>query len=316
VNLDLGILWIEDTFSQEEEQELKRRVQDAGFIARIETIPNGNGIDDLAKDHQLYHNYDIILLDYRLHDESGDALAPRVRSLFPSTTILFYSGSVDENGLRKLIAKKEVDGVYCSARTRFIERAGALVEQTARSLERLSGMRGLAMKVVAECDDLMKESVLSMSARNSMCLHTVSDLDSDVLAFIKEVETKYTASTNVDLAARLKTRAVDSAKLFKHFRRLTKIVTSNGTGFGLDSDRIDRLRELRKISKQYVVNVLDKRNTLGHAKEEKEAAGYVLKGSNEIRVSDFGDLRRTFADHSNAFREMQQLVTILDGQEP
>ncbi|TWA97888.1 hypothetical protein FBZ86_1721 [Gluconacetobacter diazotrophicus] len=84
MNLDLGILWIEDSFSPEEEQALKRRVQDAGFLARIETIPNGTGIDDLSRKHQLYHMYDLILLDYRLRDEKGDELAPRVRDPAPN----------------------------------------------------------------------------------------------------------------------------------------------------------------------------------------------------------------------------------------
>ena len=315
MNLDLGILWIEDSFSSQEEEALKRRVQDAGFLARIDTIPNSSGIDERARLHQLYHVYDLILLDYRLQDESGDDLAPKVRTLFPSTTILFYSGSAAEQDLRHMIAEKEVEGVYCSARDRFIDRAGTLIDQTARSLDRLSGMRGLAMRVVAECDEIMKAAMLSMSARDPICVDKLPELDKDVLAYMEGVKAAYEASINSDLANRLETRAIDSAKLFKHFRRLTQIAAANPANFGLDDERVERLRELRKTSAQYVESVLGKRNILGHVTEEKEDSGWVLKGSDEIRISDFGDIRRVFATHIDAFREMGELVACLDGEQ-
>lgn len=313
MNLDIGILWIEDSFDAEEETNLTRRVQEAGFLARIDTIPNGTGIEALARQHQLYHVYDIILLDYRLKDEKGDELAPKIRSLFPATSILFYSGTVDESELRQLIAAREVEGVFCSARGRFIERAGALIDQTARSLDRLSGMRGLAMKVVAECDDLMKVAVLSMSARDPSCAAKIKDLDESVLADLAAVRTKYEAAN--DLIQRIKTRAVDSTKLFKHFRRLTKIVAANPGTFGLDHNDVDQLRELRGVSAQYDQLVLHKRNILGHVVEVQGEAGWVLSGSNEIAIGDFPEIRRSFAAHIDAFRRMSDLVTLLDGQQ-
>ena len=181
-------------------------------------MPNSRGIEERARDHQRYHLYDIILLDWRLKDEDGVELAPRIRELFPSTTILFYSGSDDEGGLRRKIAEKEVEGVYCSGRRRFIDRAGALIDQTARSIDRLSGMRGLAMRVVAECDDLMKAAVTSMSARDPACADKVTELDQEVLKFLAEAKEKYETSQTADLVARLETRVVDSAKLAAHFR--------------------------------------------------------------------------------------------------
>lgn len=313
MNLDIGILWIEDSFSPEEEASLKRRVQEAGFIARIDNIPNGVGIDERARQHQLYHVYDIILLDYRLQDENGDELAPKVRHLFPATSILFYSGSVDEPKLRELIAAKEVEGVFCSARARFIDRAGALIDQTARSLDRLSGMRGLAMKVVAECDDLMKVAVLSMTARDATCAEKISDLDKNVIDDLDGVKAAYQAAG--DLEQRIKTRAVDSMKLFKHFRRLTQVVAGNPQAFGLSTEAVDELRELRGSTSQYDKHVLTKRNVLGHVVEVQGAAGWELDGSDEIAIDDFPAIRQAFAAHIDAFRRMAELVTLLDTQQ-
>lgn len=315
MNLDFGILWIEDSFSHAEEENLKRRVRNSGFLAKIKVLPNGDGIENLARIHGLYHSFDLILLDYHLKGEDGDDLAPRVRQLFPSTTILFYSGSVDdEQQLREMIAKRQVEGVYCSVRQRFIERTGALIDQTARALDRLSGMRGLAMKVVAECDTLMKTAMLSMCSRDPNCLAKVSELDEDVLNFIDGLKKAYEAAIVEDLNSRLSTRAVDSAKLFKHFRRLTKIAAADPETFGLDREQVDRLRELRKASARYIENVLDKRNTLGHVVEVQGVSGWILGGTSEMSIDDFPEIRRVFATHIDAFREMSDLVLILDKQ--
>ena len=314
MNLDLGVLWIEDAFSEEEEANLRRKILDCGFVARIDVRPNGAGIEELAREHLLYHLYDIILLDWRLRDDHGDELAPRVRELFPSTTILFYSGSDNEEGLRTKIANKRVDGVYCSARGRFIERAGTLVEQTARSLDRLSGMRGLSMRVVADCDEMMKAAVLSMTSRDPACEAAVSSLDEDVLTFLSQSTEKYERSRESGLLGRLETRAVDSAKLSSHFRRLTKIALQNAPSFGLEAADVDEVRALRRATSQYEKDVLGNRNILGHVQEVRSDDGWVLQGSREIRPADFPDIRRTFAAYVDAFRRMIDLLTRLDGK--
>ncbi|MDH4609720.1 hypothetical protein [Pseudomonas sp. BN102] len=316
MNLDIGVLWIEDSFSKEEEDSLRRRILDAGFVARIETIPNSAGIKELAQNHELYHCFDIILLDYKLQDEDGDEIAPTVRRLFPSTTILFYSGSLEENELRQKMAAKEIEGVYCSARRRFIERAGSLIDQTARSLNRLSGMRGLAMRVVAECDEIMKQAILSMSARSQKCAEKKTDLDNDVIEFIEQSRERYTAAIDGNIENRFATFAVDSTKLFKHFRRLTQIAANSAEVFGLDEDQTDRLRELRRSSADYDREVLKRRNILGHVFETQDTSGWTLRGSDEIKVGDFPDIRRGFARHIEILREMSELVTFLDGKLP
>ena len=171
------------------------------------------------------------------------------------------------------------------------------------------------MRVVAECDELMKSAVLSMCARDPNCAAKMDKLDEDVLAFIQSVKEAYEASLGGGLLSRLETRAIDSAKLFKHFRRLTQVAAANPATFGLDNEGVERLRELRNASAQYNENVLQKRNILGHVVEVQGENGWTLRGSDEISTSDFADIRRTFAAHIEAFRVMSQLVTSVDGQE-
>lgn len=190
--------------------------------------------------------------------------------------------------------------------------AGELIDQTAQSLNRLSGMRGLAMRVVAECDDIMKGAVLSMNSRHADCAGKLNDLDEDVLKQLEDAKGKYAAAQQVGLDERLATRAVDSAKLFMHFRRLTRVAAAAGTAFGLNDQRVERLRELRKATASYDPKVLGRRNVLGHVMEVQGDKGWVLRGSNEISVDDFADIRRDFALHIDALREMAFLVTTLD----
>jgi CheY-like chemotaxis protein len=310
MNLDIGILWIEDSYSSEEESSLRRRIMDAGFLARIEAIPNGEGLSELSRQHSLFHCFDIVLLDYKLKNVDGDELALHVRELFPSTTILFYSGNFSEDALREKIAKKQVEGVYCSHRSRFIDRAGTLIDQTARALDRLSGMRGLAMRVVAECDAIMKDAVLSLNARDPACAAKVADMDKDVIDHLDSSKKAYEAAAQVDLVARLATYAVDSTKLFKHFRRLSRVVANNPHRFELTDEDVDGLRELTERSSQYVRDVLGKRNTLGHAKEVATESGWKLDGNSGITVSDFPGIRQDFAGYIDAFRKISSLLSL------
>ncbi len=312
MNLDFGILWIEDSFNEGEQASFERRVREAGFIARVENIPNGEGIEELARQNQLFHRYDLILLDYKLKDEYGDELAPKVRELFPATAILFYSGTIDESKLRTLIANKKVEGVFCSHRNRFIDRAGSLIDQTAKSLNRLSGMRGLAMRVVAECDDIMKEAVRSISNRNSKCAGKITELDHAVLTFADKKKAEYEDAMSGTLEDRLNTFAVDSSKLHAHFRLLTKEVAKKPNDFGIENETADRLRELRRDSRGYHDQVLQKRNDLGHVVEIETDTGWKLQGKGEISIEDFPSLRGVFASHLNAFREIAWIVTTLD----
>jgi len=154
--------------------------------------------------------------------------------------------------------------------------------------------------------------MLSMSSRDPNCAAKIVDLDADVLQFIADMKNKYEASIAGDLESRLETRAVDSAKLFRHFRRLTQLAAGDPTTFGLNSEQVERVRELRRSSAQYVENVLNKRNILGHVVEVRGEEGWVLRGSDQIGTSDFPDIRRVFAAHIDAFRELGELVVILD----
>ena len=210
-----------------------------------------------------------------MQDQRGDELAPTVRYLFPATPILFYSSAKDEDRLRSLIAARKVEGVFCSHRDRFIDRAGDLIGQFSSSLNRLSGMRGLAMRVVAECDGILTEAIRFMIGHENKCAGMMEKLDSDVRQSLTKRREKYEAAAGAnDLDARLETRAIDSSRLYRHFREQSRIVIRNSEAFGLSPEQAERIRELRGMTSGYEQKVLNIRNALAHALEREEPDGW------------------------------------------
>jgi hypothetical protein len=311
MNLDFGILWVEDAFDANEQQQLEQHILNSGFQPRITTTIDGADIAQFAAENNIYHNIDLVLLDYKLGDTFGDDLAVNIRTFFPSTTILFYSGSFGSDGseLRAKMAAKQVEGVFCSHRDRFIIRASELIDQTAHSLSRLSGMRGLAAQVVSECDEKLSAALLSMTARSEACRNAVSRLDEAVCNHLKDTSRRYIAATKTDLDGRLATLIVDSAKKFAHYQRLTNIAIGSPAEFGLDTNQVDRLRELRRATNNYSTEVLSLRNTLSHQIEIRSADGWTLQGRGEISVADFPDFRQRFARYLANITEMISLTT-------
>jgi len=177
-----------------------------------------------------------------------------------------------------------------------------------RALDRLSGMRGLAMRVVAECDALMKHTVTNLTERHEVCRTEIDKLDRDVFEHLDKVKIKYQVASTVGLDARLDTFAVDSAKLYKHFRRLTKLVIANKITLRLDDTQMDRLRELQAQSAQFDRDVLGKRNVLGHAREIAAEDGWRLEGGDGLSVADFPGIRQVFAIYIDSFREIGTLI--------
>ena len=163
MNLTFGICWIEDQASDPERDAVARAVRANGFEPNIDPVETEEDIRAFADRQHHFQDYDLILLDLRLGDGlRGDELAPAVRQSFRSTPILFYS-AVPEQDLRRSMAEKAVDGVYCTSRVMLSTRVQHLVSDLTPALNRLSGMRGLAARVVAECDQDFREIILHLS---------------------------------------------------------------------------------------------------------------------------------------------------------
>lgn len=303
MKLEFGILWIEDNYTQSEEDSLRRVSRAVGFDLSIEHSINGKDIEYWSKQQNMYHLFDLILLDLTLSDdgdENGVDVAIQARQLFHFTPILFYSGNKSANELRTMMANQNVEGVFCASRDDFIDRAGEIITSYSTSLNRLSGMRGLAMEVVAQIDEICKSIILRHQEH-----FDIKRLDDDVNQSISSMKDKYGELS--DIETKLESRAVDSQKLFKQFRRILESVNNKLP----EGEQKDHFNALRKATSSYSDDVLKIRNTLGHALEEKTDSGWqILDGSGEVimTVNDFPGYRDNFMKQLEAFKEIQEYL--------
>jgi CheY-like chemotaxis protein len=166
MNLTFGVCWIEDQASDAEIQSVCEAIRGAGFEPEISRVQEPDQIREFSARQQHFHTYELILLDLRLGDGlRGDELAPQVRGSFRSTPILFYSAE-DETVLRQMMARRLIEGAYCSHRDRLALRVGELVSHLSPALNRLSGMRGLSTRVVAECDGELRSIITHVAEQN------------------------------------------------------------------------------------------------------------------------------------------------------
>ena len=307
MRLHFGILWIEDNFSEAEESALKNAAEIAGFELNIENLENGDNLKHWADQQQKFHLFDLVLLDLKLKNGvMGDQLAPHARKLFKFTPILFYSGSESEDKLRKRMASDCVDGVFCADRKNFTDRAAEVISNLALSLNRLAGMRGLSMEVVAQADDLCRKVVKSFGeagAAEKIC----TELDKAVLKSAESVISTF--SSKDDLNGKLANRAVDSAKLFKVFRELLKDeIKSTSSG-----PEKDELMALSAATRKYREDVLRVRNVLGHALEREAEDGWeILDGEGNVfmTVADFPTHRANFIRNLRSIRKIHRLLVV------
>lgn len=308
MKLQFGLLWIEDSYSPQEEEEIRRGAAAAGFELLITNSVDGADIDDLAAHQQKFHTFDLVLLDLKLAGGVlGDELAPRVRNLFRSTPILFYSGSESEHSLRERMAKGKIEGVFCAHRTegvKFTVRAGELIQDYAHTLNRLAGMRGLAMEVVASVDIICRQVISSLAA-GGLEMEAIAFLDNAVCA--QSTKTLEEFPTLVGIGSKLNHPAADSMKSFNAFRGLLKRhIKSLPNG-----ERKDRLSALRLETSRYREDVINVRNVLGHALETKNDRGWLIldrSGSPFMTVADFPRYRSSFLQHLRAMQEISQIL--------
>ncbi len=307
MRLQFGILWIEDNFSEAEAATLREAAGIAGFELNIVNLENGDKLKHWADQQQKFHLFDLVLLDLKLADGvMGDKLAPYARALFRFTPILFYSGGESEAKLRQRMANNCVEGVFCADRSNFTNRAADVIGNLAQSLNRLAGMRGLSMEVVAQADDLCRKVVKSFGetgAAEEIC----TKLDEAVLKSAESVTRTFPELD--DLNSRLASRAVDSTKLFNVFRGLLK-ETIRSTPSGPAKEK---LIGLHAATRKYRKDVLKVRNVLGHALENKTEDGWEIldeDGNVFMTVADFPTHRANFIRNLSAIREIHRLLVV------
>lgn len=304
MRLEFTILWFENQFRELESQvdELARHIAENGFVPKFESRSDSAGVDELGRRQENFHEFDLVVVDWDLDgEEKGDVVAQRIRAHFPFTPIVFYSGK-RPNDLRDMVREKAIDGVYCVFRLNVVQRLKELIDDIVAGLSRLDAMRGLAVSTVSRCDQELRCLVSHIHAtsdtqQQKMILQELDGLVEDSSARGKQ---KYNECK--DFEDRLNTLSVTSFHLWKLALSVTK---GNGA-----------VANMRSILKRYSDEVIQIRNTLGHATELRMDSSWKIKllGDNEMRREDFPRLRREFATHLANIVELRSAL-VADGGE-
>jgi len=298
MNLTFGVCWIEDQASDAEIQGIKDAIRRAGFEPNITQVQTQEEITEFAARQRHYQEYELILLDLRLGGQlRGDELAPQVRSSFRSTPILFYS-AVDEAELRVMMADKRIEGAYCAHRDRLTTRVGELVSHLSPALNRLAGMRGLASRVVAECDRELRQILQGLAAtklgENVVLQLVKARIEAASAAQVQRVEAIST------LDEMLSDFAASSGVLYNVVREYTG-----------DGEVSDEIREVRRELREYPNAILKRRNLLAHALEERTDNGWLISrpgGGPPLTIDDFERYRRDFLTNLDSLRRLRGLI--------
>lgn len=302
MNLKFGILWLEDQFSPAEHQQIVDAAHGHGFEVEVKNYDNGADLDQLAREQELHYPFDLLLIDWHLKQADGADEAKRARDLFPATPILFYSANESYGQLKKMIFERGVEGVFVSQRDDFTRRTGELIGNLAASFNRLAGMRGLAARVLAECDDHHKAILIALS-KQGLEDEVQQALVSYVESAADTARDEFEAARERGIEDLLVTRAVTSQILYMAVRRITK-------NRELRDHLGDPLSAARRRTKDFVPQVIAVRNVLGHVLEERTDEGWVIRGpgTDGINRERFPELRRSFLENLEATKELRRLL--------
>jgi hypothetical protein len=293
-----NIAWVDDNFDDPEmnlvphlDRKLKRK---NGFSLYADDVYNEVTRGDfdalltsLASTIDLTNSLDLIVIDYQLGGgNTGEKVAKKFREKLPSADILFYSGKVNAEELRRLIASENVDGVNCVGRQDLVEGTYSVIENVINRSHKISTLRGLILNSVCEMDHMIIEI---------LCKYSSDSPEND--KEIKRKAVKLIAPKRQELQGRLERKPVEellkdknmmSGKLFSIFEMIKRKL-------GLSPQQLSLLGVYRPA-------ILDLRTSAAHAKEATcETSGQSMLKFNEVEYKrrDIDGICKTIVSHEN-----------------
>ena len=159
-------------------------------------------------------------------------------------------------------------------------------------------MRGLAARVVAECDEELRQILRHFASADSLELDIVESLI-ERLESSKERQLRKVNPIR-SLNELLDQPSISSGILFQEVNRRVR-----------DSNPSDEVRLLRSDLGDYPNKVLERRNILSHVLEERAANGWKIVGSErypDITVDNFPTIRSDFLARLNGIQELRKLL--------
>ena len=253
MRLKFYLLWFEDSedWIESKIDSIKEVVEEHGFEWVSPKICKNE--DEFTGD---YNDYDMILMDYALAQGNADGktganIIKSIRLKECLTTILFYS-QYGEAKLRKEIANRFLDGVFCADREDFIGKFENLFINNIKKIEDVNNLRGLVMAETADLENI-KEEIIDLY--DSINCSKKQDITKDVLLNIKK--SSDTTKTFLD--------SKNETTLFKEILYLLDLYKKSVIIHRINS-RGEAICDF--IHSDFDEKIIQKRNLLAHVKEK------------------------------------------------
>lgn len=304
MNLDYKILWFEDRdeWYDEAKKTVGNIVDEHGFNFP-EPIRHKNSV---GWDSHNLRDFDLILVDFKLDNETGDSIIEKIRANDIYTEIIFYSTDGDV-AIRKTIAAKGIDGVFCASRDggAFERKVNKVIEVTLKKVQDINNMRGLIMSATSDLDDKMNDIIELVFAKHPAELQKslAAKIFGEVGSSVKEKSEKFGKwSKTLDMG-----KLTNDTLMFDASKKIAAIqhILDN-----VNNDAFIPHRE-NKFSEAYRAEVSENRNIFAHVTVVVEGTKKKLVSrKKEIEFTDEFciDVREKLKKHNSLLDEIYHLL--------
>lgn len=299
MRLDFNILWVEDNPGnvQSQRERIELLIEKEGFRLQAKfasSVDEATGYlsDDIYGDH-----IDLVLMDYDLGaGKKGNEGLAAVRNIFQYKDIIFYSSQAQD--LQAIVAKDQVQGVFCSTREELTNTVDGLFETLVKKVLDIDHSRGIVMGATSDIDHCVIDCLTSSFDNGGNELRT-SALKT-ISRHVKEKQKSY--KKNLDKLAAVKHlseleslhfvySSLDKLRLLKSILKSAKLHT----------DRLDDIS-------RYMNETLPRRNDLAHVRVRSEGFSRKLFNSSgdELTSEQMKSLRQTLLQDQNLFERLSE----------
>ena len=304
MTLDYKILWVDDQPNNISEQweNIKEHLRCEGIRASKESIKTPIELENRLKSKSL--EFDLVLVDHDLGltSSSGANLAKTIRRKLNYIDIVYYSAAPQKQ-LRSIINDAGIDGVYCCVRKDLVGDVKEIIGVHLRRYTSESNMRGAVVGKVSDFDASIRESLI-------YCYEMVSDESKRKIASL--VCEKIISSAKSNLSEAEGAEALDFEKII-HSRVCGTVILYESLLHITSESEISSLKACSDILKNYLEEIIQKRNTLAHGTFDSKNKGVVSGGSRlvELNQETFRHIRNDMLRHElnlNAIKLMMSRV--------
>lgn len=153
MRLDFNVLWVEDqqNLVQSTRERIELLIRKQGFRLRVKFADSVEEAKKYLSEDIYGDHIDLILMDYDLGaGGKGDDGLVEVRNIFEYKDVIFYSA--DAPDLKRLVAQKLLQGIFCSTRDTLHETVQGVFDALMKKVLDIDHSRGIVMGATSDID--------------------------------------------------------------------------------------------------------------------------------------------------------------------